>query len=103
MGQFIICDLNRVPVVVALVGRKKPGLLQFWYRTSERTGNVIEVEVRRRIGIQGALGVLYTLLVLNCETRQSRVFVVVKNRAMKLVCSALGCHADAGNAGILGT
>src|SRR3954462_14167141 len=103
MGQPAVCDLSRVPVVIALIGREKPGSLQSRYRTSERTCNIVEIEVGRWIGIQRALGVPYTLLVLNRETRQRGFFIVIENRAMKLVCAALGCHSDAGNAGKLGT
>ena len=45
----------------------------------------------------------YTLLVLDRESGKSRVLIVIKSRAVKLVGAALGSHTDAGNASVLST
>ena len=100
MRQSAVRYLYRIPTVVTLVGHEKPGLLQTRDGAAKRTTDVVEVEVRRGIRIQGALCVADPQLILNREAGEGGVLVVVKGRAMELVRAALGGHANARNAGI---
>src|SRR3954471_24194432 len=100
MRQFVVRYLHRIATVIAFVRHEKPGLLQTWNGAAKRTADVVEVEVRRRIRIQRPLGITDSLLILNGESGESRVLVVVESRAMQLVRTALGGDANARNASI---
>src|SRR6266496_2661646 len=101
MRQSAVRHLYRIPVVVTLVDHEKPSLLKARDGAAKRTADVVKVEVRGWIGIQGALGVADPLQILNREAGQGGVLVVIESRAMELVRAALGGHANARNAGIL--
>ena len=83
MRQFVVRDLYRIAIVVALVGHEKPGLLQTRDGTAKRAADIVVVEVGGGIRIQRALSIGYSLLILNREAGESGVLVVIKSRTME--------------------
>src|ERR1035441_10261274 len=103
-GQLGIIEIHRTVQDFVLERGEKESLLKLRQGTAKRAAEFVEVRVRprirrlRRVGREGSL----TQLVAQVPGGESRVLVVVEQRAVILRAAALGGDADVGDPAELG-
>ena len=99
MRQPLVRNGYRGPRVVPFIGHKEPGLLDAENRSSQGSTNIVEIEIRSGIFADawGRHKIRNALFVLYLQSRQGRVLVVVKSRAVKLRFASFGGDANIAN------
>ena len=96
MRQVVRNDLHRRTVPISFIRREEPGLAQLRQRAAQGSANVRQIEIR--VGIMTLAGIRCEVspsnLVLQRESSQSRVFVVVESGTVVTRASALSGNSD---------